>query len=141
MSGLVPSSAAPSSSEVGTPGAPTRSSRRTTCDGSGVIWPSTGAVVRSVGATKNVTRNVTSGARTAATRPNIGAGINVFIRGTHYSRHTFREHSRRASRVQNLLSSEARGAGEGDGVAREPHRWGKTQKIQHVNRRSVTCQP
>src|SRR5215813_15379821 len=103
MSGLVPSSAAPSSSEVGTPGAPTRSSRRTTCDGSGVIWPSTGAVVRSVGATKNVTRNVTRGARTAATRPNIGAGINVFIRGTHYSRHTFREHPRRVARVQNLL--------------------------------------
>src|SRR5215467_7699155 len=112
MSGLVPSSAAPGSSAVGTPGAPTRSSRRTTCDGSGVIWPSTGVMVRSVSTTKNVTRNVTSGARTAATRPNIGAGINVFIRGTHYSRHTFRGRPRCASRVQNLLGFEARGAGE-----------------------------
>src|SRR5262249_10015948 len=111
MSGLVPSSAAPGSSADGTPGAPTRSSRRTTCDGSGTSWPSTGVIVSSVGATKNVTTNVTSGARTAATQPNIGAGLNVFMRGTHYSAHTFRVHPRRVAGVQNLLGSEARGAG------------------------------
>src|SRR5262247_1898698 len=88
MSGLMPSSAAPGSTADGTPGAPMRSSRRMTWVGS-TPWPSARVGIGCV--TRNVTRNVTSGARTAATRPNNGAGIIVFIRGTHYSRHSFRE--------------------------------------------------
>jgi hypothetical protein len=63
-------------------------------------------------ATKNVTRNVTSGARTAATRPNIGAGIIVFIRGTHYRRHSFRERVEPETQVQNLLPLSSQGVGE-----------------------------
>src|SRR5215467_315440 len=90
-------------------------------------------MVRSVGATKNVTRNVTRGARTAATRPNIGAGINVFIRGTHYSRHTFREQPRLVARVQKLLFSRARGA---SGVTR----WQGSTSMGK-NTENSTCQP
>src|SRR5215510_4801808 len=136
MSGVVPSSAL-GSSAPGTPGAPIRSSRRTTCVDSGVFWPRAGDSAIGVAA-KNVTRNVTSGARTAATRPNIGAGIIVFIRGTHYSRHSFREREKTRRSGTELAPFSSTGREYGDGVAREPHRWGKTQKIQHVNRRSVT---
>src|SRR5215831_4511755 len=109
MSGLVPSSAAPGSSADGTPGAPIRSSRRTTWPVRGVFCPRAGKVAKGA-ATRNVTRNVTSGARTAATRPNIGAGISVFIRGTHYSRHSFRQQVETYRRVQNLLRSRVEGA-------------------------------
>src|SRR5262247_3022490 len=114
MSGLVPSSAAPGSSAAGTPGAPILSSRRTTCVGSGVIWPRTGETARGA-ATKIVTRTVTSGARTAATRPNIGAGIIVFIRGTHYSRHSFREREKTRRSGTELAPFSSTGREYGDG--------------------------
>src|SRR5215813_3467949 len=91
MMALIPSSAAPGSTTAGTLGAPMRSSRRTGAGGAVGTWANE---VTGARATTIVARIVTRRARTAAARRDAGEGIGNFIRGTHYSRHSFRRQTR-----------------------------------------------